>query len=282
VAFKVESVNYLVPFQNVTNSGTSQNHILPPTRSTSSSPSTASIFGHSRGGGGSAYGSGGGAGPVYPHNPDVNLRKLPFSKVQSTLMRPTALQPQGTGRFQEQKFNFYLSPSQASEIAESCFRDANGRPDYKKQIQMRFSLSETSCEQEDNFPSSICVKVNNKLQPLPNPIPTNKPGMEPKRPPKPINVTSLCKLSSTIANYVDVSWAVEIGRGYTVSIYYVDKLSTRELMKELRDRGTRHADYTRALIKEKLNDSDNDVMTTSCKVTLACPLGNCTIVLSLP
>jgi hypothetical protein len=67
-----------------------------------------------------------------------------------------------------------------------------------------------------------------------------------------------------------------------VSIYYVDKLSTRELMKELRDRGTRHADYTRALIKEKLNDSDNDVMTTSCKVTLACPLGNCTIVLSLP
>ena len=75
-------------------------------------------------------------------------------------MRPTALQPHGTGRFQEQKFNFYLSPSQATEIAESCFRDANGRADYKKQIQMRFSLNETSCEQDDNFPSSICVKVS--------------------------------------------------------------------------------------------------------------------------
>ena len=75
-------------------------------------------------------------------------------------MRPTALQPHGTGRFQEQKFNFYLSPSQATEIAESCFRDANGRADYKKQIQMRFSLNETSCEQDDNFPSSICVKAS--------------------------------------------------------------------------------------------------------------------------
>ena len=33
------------------------------------------------------------------------------------------------------------------------------RPDYRKQIQIRFSLLETSCQQDDNFPSSICVKV---------------------------------------------------------------------------------------------------------------------------
>ena len=97
--------------------------------------------------------------------------------------------------------------------------------------------------------------------------------MEPKRPPKPINITSLCKLSSTMANFLDVSWAVEVGKGFTISVYYVDKLSASDLMRRLKDRGTRLADYTRALIKEKLNDKDSDVMTTSCKVTLACPLG---------
>lgn len=31
----------------------------------------------------------------------------------------------------------------------------------------RFCLFETSCEQEDNFPSSLCVKVNGKICPLP-------------------------------------------------------------------------------------------------------------------
>ena len=76
-----------------------------------------------------------------------------------------------------------------------------------------------------------------------------------------------------MANFLDVSWAVEVGKGFTISVYYVDKLSAGDLMKRLKDRGTRLADYTRALIKEKLNDKDSDVMTTSCKVTLACPLG---------
>ncbi len=121
--------------------------------------------------------------------------------------------------------------------------------------------------------SPCMTKVNNKLQPLPNPIPTNKPGMEPKRPPKAINITALCKLSSTMPNYLDISWAVDIGRGFTVSVYYVDKLGPSDLLKELKDRGTRVSDYTRALIKEKLNDKDSDIATTSCKVTLACPLG---------
>ncbi len=251
------SISLLVQTSSQSSSSSSQSN---------STPSTSSIFGRS------SYGYGE-REPVYPHYPDVNLKKLPFFKGLSTLMRPTALQPRGSGRFQEQKFSFYLSPRQTEEITKCSWRDANGRSEYKKQIQMRFSLNETSCEQDDNFPSSICVKVNNKLQPLPNPIPTNKPGMEPKRPPKPINITALCKLSSTAANHVDVSWAVEVGRGYTVSIYYVDKLSTKDLMAELKERGTRHADYTRALIKEKLNDQDCDVMTTSCKVTLACPLG---------
>lgn len=31
----------------------------------------------------------------------------------------------------------------------------------------RFCLSETSCAQEDNYPSGLCIKVNGKLFPLP-------------------------------------------------------------------------------------------------------------------
>jgi len=210
---------------------------------------------------------------VYPTYPDVTLQKLPFYRIESTLLKPCSLQPNGNARFQEQTFTFHLTPQQASDISNSSYRDENNRVDYRKQIQMRFSLLETSCEQEDNFPSSICVKANSRLCPLPNPIPTNKPGAEPKRPPKPINITALCKLSATTANCVNVSWAVEVGRGYTVSVYLVDKLSYVDLLQQLKTKGHRQPDYTRALIKEKLNDQDTEIATTSCKVSLACPLG---------
>lgn len=210
---------------------------------------------------------------VYPTYPDVTLKDLPFYKIESILLKPCSLQPNGNARFQEQNFTFHLTPQQASDISNSSYRDENGRVDYRKQIQMRFSLLETSCEQEDNFPSSITVKANGRLCPLPNPIPTNKPGAEPKRPPKPINITALCKLSATTANYVNVTWAVEVGRGYTVSVYLVDRLSYLDLLERLKNKGQRQPDYTRALIKEKLNDKDSEIATTSCKVSLACPLG---------
>ena len=132
---------------------------------------------------------------------------------------------------------------------------------------MRFSLLETSCDQEDNFPSSICVKVNNKLCPLPNPVPTNKAGAEPKRPPRPINITNLAKLSSTSANSINVSWAVEVGKAHTVSVYLVENLSYLDLFNQLKAKGQRQPDYTVALIKEKLADRDQEIATTSCKVT---------------
>ena len=95
-------------------------------------------------------------------------------------MVPVTKTVSGNGRFQEQNFEFYLTPGQSSDISNSSYRNDLGRPDYRTQLLMRFSLLETSCEQEDNFPSSICVKVNQRLCPLPNPIPTNKPGAEPK------------------------------------------------------------------------------------------------------
>ena len=44
-------------------------------------------------------------------------------------------------------------------------------------------------------------------------------------------------------------------------------------MEQLKSKGVRNPDYTKALIKEKLNDQDSEIATTSCKVSLACPLG---------
>jgi E3 SUMO-protein ligase PIAS1/E3 SUMO-protein ligase PIAS2 len=141
-------------------------------------------------------------------------------------------------------------------------------------VQLRFCLLETSCEQEDVFPPGAAVKVNGKLCPLPNPIPTNKPGVEPKRPPRPVNISSLVKLSPMVSNHISVSWSVEYGRGYVISANLVRKLTAGDLLQRLKNKGVRHADFTTGLIKEKLSeDGDSEIATTSLRVSLLCPLG---------
>lgn len=121
-------------------------------------------------------------------------------------------------------------------------RDISGtKCDFSVQVQLRFCLSETSCPQEDHFPPNLCVKVNGKPCNLPvrSPgllavcrherlmrstarltflsdfqgyLPPTKNGVEPKRPSRPINITSLVRLSTTVPNTIVVSWTAEIGR----------------------------------------------------------------------
>lgn len=101
----------------------------------------------------------------------------------------------------------------------------------------RFCLSETSCPQEDNYPNGLCIKVNGKLFPLPvrpwisspsHPhltwtvlnqhlflqgyVPPAKNGLEQKRPGRPLNITSLVRLSSAVPNHISVTWSPEIGK----------------------------------------------------------------------
>ncbi|KAL8618667.1 hypothetical protein ACOMHN_048843 [Nucella lapillus] len=213
------------------------------------------------------------ASPI-PIHPDVHLKRLPFYDILGELLKPTSLMPKNNSRFQESGYVFHLTPQQAQDIAMSRDFRPGTKCEYTVQVQLRFCLLETSCEQDDNFPPSICVRVNGKMAQLPNPIPTNKPGVEPKRPGRPVDITSVCRISPTVSNQMEVSWASEFGRGYCLGVYLVRRLSSDLLLQRLKQFGNRHPDHTRALIKEKLaHDPDSEVATTSLKVSLNCPLG---------
>jgi len=164
-----------------------------------------------------------------------------------------------------------MTPSQTKTIQNSK-RIVSGKIEFRHQVQLRFSLLEISCEQTDAFPKSLCVRVNGKVCPLPNPLPAPA-GTEPRRPPGPINITNLCKLKPTQQDTISVTWAVEVGKAFALSVYQVENLTHQDLLEQLRSKGVRNPDYTKALIKEKLNDQDTEIATTSCKVSLACPLG---------
>ncbi|KAL0273915.1 UNVERIFIED_CONTAM: hypothetical protein PYX00_006479 [Menopon gallinae] len=210
----------------------------------------------------------------YPIHPDVKLKKLPFYEVSAELVKPSTLVPQGSQRQQDNTFVFHLTPQQATAIGMSRDMRPGSKIEFAVQVQLRFCLLETTSEQEDCFPPGIMVKVNNKICQLPNPIPTNKPGVEPKRPPRPVNITSLIKISPTVGNSIHVQWSTDYTRGYVIAVYLVNKKTSEDLLNRLKAKGVRGADYTRGMIKDKLNeDADSEIATTSLRVSLVCPLG---------
>ncbi|NP_001084972.1 protein inhibitor of activated STAT 2 L homeolog [Xenopus laevis] len=212
--------------------------------------------------------------PIPPVHPDVHLKTLPFYDVLDVLVKPTSLVQNSLQRFQEKFFIFALTPQQVREIVISRDYMPGGRRDYSVQVQLRLCLAETSCPQEDNYPSSLCIKVNGKLFPLPGCAVPPKNGVEQKRPGRPLNITSLVRLSSAVPNQVSISWASEIGKNYSMSVYLVRQLTSAVLLQKLKLKGIRNPDHSRALIKEKLTaDPDSEIATTSLRVSLMCPLG---------
>nr|XP_012296245.1 E3 SUMO-protein ligase PIAS2 isoform X2 [Aotus nancymaae] len=212
--------------------------------------------------------------PIPPVHPDVQLKNLPFYDVLDVLIKPTSLVQSSIQRFQEKFFIFALTPQQVREICISRDFLPGGRRDYTVQVQLRLCLAETSCPQEDNYPNSLCIKVNGKLFPLPGYAPPPKNGIEQKRPGRPLNITSLVRLSSAVPNQISISWASEIGKNYSMSVYLVRQLTSAMLLQRLKMKGIRNPDHSRALIKEKLTaDPDSEIATTSLRVSLMCPLG---------
>ncbi|XP_053860553.1 E3 SUMO-protein ligase PIAS2-like isoform X1 [Vidua macroura] len=212
--------------------------------------------------------------PIPPVHPDVRLKSLPFYDVLDVLIKPTSLVQSSIQRFQEKFFIFALTPQQVREICISRDFLPGGRRDYTVQVQLRLCLAETSCPQEDNYPNSLCIKVNGKLFPLPGYASPPKNGIEQKRPGRPLNITSLVRLSSAVPNQISISWASEIVKNYSMCVYLIRQLTSAMLLQRLKMKGIRNPDHSRALIKEKLTaDPDSEIATTSLRVSLMCPLG---------
>ena len=212
-------------------------------------------------------------GRSHPQPVSVSLKALPFYDVQAALVTPSALQARGPTRFQTASVQFQLSVEQANQIALNRDLRQSAKINHIYQIQLRFCGLDTSEDQPDEFPPSVCVEVNGKMCPLPNPIPTNKPNVEPKRPPKPVDITPLCKLNPTLVNTITIKWSVDHGKSWVLAINLVEKLTSEQLLNRLRDKGTRQKEFTREMIKKKLVDDGDDIATTDIKVSLACPLG---------
>ncbi|XP_066192188.1 E3 SUMO-protein ligase PIAS4 isoform X3 [Sylvia atricapilla] len=200
--------------------------------------------------------------------PEVRLVKLPFYTTLDELLKPTELVPQNNEKLQESPCIFALTPRQVELIRNS--REL--QPGVKSvQVVLRICYTDTSCPQEDQYPPNIAVKVNHSYCSVPGYYPSNKPGVEPKRPCRPINLTHLMYLSAA-TNRITVTWG-NYGKSYSVGLYLVRQMTSAELLQRLKTIGIKHPELCKALVKEKLRlDPDSEIATTGVRVSLICPM----------
>uniref|UniRef100_A0A480NA72 E3 SUMO-protein ligase PIAS4 n=1 Tax=Sus scrofa TaxID=9823 RepID=A0A480NA72_PIG len=192
----------------------------------------------------------------------------PSSGTTVTLTLNLSPVPQNNEKLQESPCIFALTPRQVELIRNS--REL--QPGVKAvQVVLRICYSDTSSPQEDQYPPNIAVKVNHSYCSVPGYYPSNKPGVEPKRPCRPINLTHLMYLSSA-TNRITVTWG-NYGKSYSVALYLVRQLTSSELLQRLKTIGVKHPELCKALVKEKLRlDPDSEIATTGVRVSLICPL----------
>ncbi|GFX91483.1 hypothetical protein TNCV_2599321 [Trichonephila clavipes] len=200
---------------------------------------------------------------VLPQYPDVKFKELPFYDVLAELLKPTSLITLPNNRFQQQKFAFCLTLLQVLEFQSNDV-----------QVQLRICLLDSSCEQVDEIPPSICLEVNQVVANLPNPIPNNKLNQELKRPKEPINISSLIKKTATEPNEVQISWASRSGKPYVLGIFLVRRQNSTMLMRRMMGKGVIHRNHTTNMIKKILSqDKYSGITTMILRASLMCPLG---------
>jgi len=210
-----------------------------------------------------------------PKKAEVKFRDVPFYNILGELMEPKAMLAEGTNKLQEAQFLFKLDPTQATEIAMNRDIQPNCKLDFLYQIQLRFCPLPDECteEQIDEFPTGICVHVNGKILTLPNPLPIKEANAVPKRPPKQMNITHLCKLSPIHRNKLNVKWDATDEKKWAVGVWLVEKRSATQLVELIEKKGAQQPEITRKIVEDQLADDGTGIATDFLKVSVGCPLG---------
>ncbi|XP_049572473.1 E3 SUMO-protein ligase PIAS4-A isoform X3 [Syngnathus scovelli] len=206
--------------------------------------------------------------PIATAAPEVKLVPLPFYQTLETLLPPTELIAQNNEKLQDSQCIFDLTPSQADQIRNA----SEIRPGIRSiQVVLRICYTDSIGVQEDQYPPNIAVKVNQSYCHVPGYYPSNKPGVEPRRPCRPVNITPWLHLS-TVTNRITVTWG-NFGKRYSVAVYLVRMFTAADLFSQLKLCSVESAERCRERIQDKLRfDPESEIATTGLRVSLICPL----------
>lgn len=210
-----------------------------------------------------------------PIHPDVKFISLPFYDIVDVLIKSTSLVQKTMTGYQETNLVYHLTPYQTQLITNSRSYHVKSMIEYAVQVQLRFCLAETSTVQEDLYPTRCKIIVNGKSCTLPGQPPPNAQNQEPRKPHRPVNITSFCRLSPMQSNQIQIQWMPsDLGQRYCATVHLVKIVQAETLIQQLNNKPIRSKAHTIAFIKEKLSpDPDSEIAMTSLKVSLCCPIG---------
>ncbi|CAH8476234.1 unnamed protein product [Schistosoma guineensis] len=270
--------------------------------------------------------------------PEFNFKESPFFKLIDVLLPPQIILPAHIGfatgrRSYDRSLALRFTSDQVETITYHCWRGSDERMEFGVQVIMRFArLDPQACQHlvqtyelygsrkssslsldkliqiplaEDSLPVHLIIQVNGRPIQLPPLLPSNRPGMDGRRNPRPINITQSLHVSPTVPNYIKLTWTHDYS-SYTynvVGIYLMRRRSPQQLCGLLHSTSFQNASVMKMEIIKKLspnattgnigsvnnqsqslarneNDDDDDddlVMPNTLPVQLLCPLSKCRI-----
>ncbi|CAH8444252.1 unnamed protein product [Schistosoma rodhaini] len=269
--------------------------------------------------------------------PGFHFKESPFFKLIDVLLPPQIILPAHIGfatgrRSYDRSLALRFTSDQVETITYHCWRGADERMEFGVQVIMRFArLDPQACQDlvqayelygsrkssslssdkliqiplaEDSLPVHLIIQVNGRPIQLPPLLPSNRPGMDGRRNPRPINITQSLHVSPTVPNYIKLTWTHDYS-SYTynvVGIYLMRRRSPQQLCGLLHSTSFQNANVMKMEIMKKLSpnattgnissvnsqsqssacnengdDDDDLVMPNTLPVQLLCPLSKCRI-----
>ncbi|KAH8850407.1 E3 SUMO-protein ligase PIAS1 [Schistosoma japonicum] len=267
--------------------------------------------------------------------PEFHFKESPFFKLIDVLLPPQIILPAHIGfatgrRSYDRSLALRFTSDQVETITYHCWRGVDERMEFGVQVIMRFArLDPQACQDlvqiyelpggrkssslsmnkpiktplaEDSLPVHLIIQVNGRPIQLPPLLPSNRPGMDGRRNPRPINITQSLHVSPTVPNYIKLTWTHDYAT-FTynvVGIYLMRRRSPQQLCGLLHSTSFHSANIMRMEIIKKLSpnatvgnsvsvhnqshssafseeDDDDLVMPNTLPVHLLCPLSKCRI-----
>ncbi|TGZ72822.1 hypothetical protein CRM22_001851 [Opisthorchis felineus] len=260
------------------------------------------------------------------------FQESPFFREIDVLYPPQVITPTHIGfatgrRSYDRSLCLRFTADQAETITYHCRRTAADRMEFGIQVIMRFArLDPTFCEQlskaygllagqessvappiqmsEDSLPVHLAIQVNGHPVQLPSLLPSNRPGMDGRRNPRPVNITQFLRVSPAMPNYIKLTWTHDYSSFVysLVGVYLMHKRSPQQLCCLLKSKAFQNAEKMKLelirklspnskeslqtpktqissenAIQDAVNDDDDLVMPNTLPVQLLCPLSKCRI-----